>query len=303
MWRVLFAVVMFGAIGVVAIGRQVGGGSVASAVNAQSSGHGASYPPAPIPQDCRPAPAFDAAAAQNGVSLTSATWSAFGRPELGWEVYAPLTAHEIASVCPPQSSGFAQALAAWQRAHGVSPNGVMDEPTLKALKQVWMRRRPFVLAMAKGSCPAPASPDQLAWIAAGEGYSGKPAQLQTQALTAYRAMIAAVRAEAPEAAADHRLLTIFSGYREPLADLVSCEASGVCGTIERARCSAHRTGMAVDLYLGAAPGFSPDSTADQNRLWQSHTPIYRWLVANAGRFGFVSYPFEPWHWEWTGAPP
>jgi zinc D-Ala-D-Ala carboxypeptidase len=21
------------------------------------------------------------------------------------------------------------------------------------------------------------------------------------------------------------------------------------------------------------------------------------------RFGFVNYPFEPWHWEWTGEPP
>ena len=32
-------------------------------------------------------------------------------------------------------------------------------------------------------------------------------------------------------------------------------------------------------------------------------PAYRWLVANADRFGFVNYPFEPWHWEWTGEPP
>ena len=35
----------------------------------------------------------------------------------------------------------------------------------------------------------------------------------------------------------------------------------------------------------------------------SRTPAYRWLVANADRFGFVPYPFEPWHWEWTGEAP
>jgi LAS superfamily LD-carboxypeptidase LdcB len=35
----------------------------------------------------------------------------------------------------------------------------------------------------------------------------------------------------------------------------------------------------------------------------SGTPAYRWLVANAGRFGFVNYVFEPWHWEWTGEAP
>ncbi len=32
------------------------------------------------------------------------------------------------------------------------------------------------------------------------------------------------------------------------------------------------------------------------------TPAYRWLLANARRFGFVNYVFEPWHWEWTGEP-
>ena len=27
------------------------------------------------------------------------------------------------------------------------------------------------------------------------------------------------------------------------------------------------------------------------------------LVTRATRFGFVNYPFEPWHWEWTGEAP
>ena len=51
-----------------------------------------------------------------------------------------------------------------------------------------------------------------------------------------------------------------------------------------------------------APGYPPESSDDANRLYESRTPAYLWLVANAGRFGFVSYPFEPWHWEWTGEP-
>ena len=59
----------------------------------------------------------------------------------------------------------------------------------------------------------------------------------------------------------------------------------------------------MDLYVGQAPGFGPDSSADPNRLFMSRTPTYRWLVANADRFGFVPYPFEPWHWEWTGEAP
>ena len=55
--------------------------------------------------------------------------------------------------------------------------------------------------------------------------------------------------------------------------------------------------------MGQAPGFGPDSTADPNRLLQSRSAAYGWLIVNAGRFGFVNYPFEPWHWEWTGEAP
>ena len=69
--------------------------------------------------------------------------------------------------------------------------------------------------------------------------------------------------------------------------------------MRRATCSPHRTGYAVDLYLGQAPGYGPDSTADASRLHLSRTAAYRWLTANAGRFGFHNYPFEPWHWEWS----
>ena len=62
-------------------------------------------------------------------------------------------------------------------------------------------------------------------------------------------------------------------------------------------------GGKIFMVLGAAPGFTVDSSADANRLYQTRTPAYRWLVNNAGRFGFVNYPFEPWHWEWTGESP
>jgi LAS superfamily LD-carboxypeptidase LdcB len=59
----------------------------------------------------------------------------------------------------------------------------------------------------------------------------------------------------------------------------------------------------MDIYLGSAPGYPPESSDDANRLYESRAPAYLWLVANAERFGFVNYAFEPWHWEWTGEPP
>ncbi|MEO8812808.1 MAG: D-alanyl-D-alanine carboxypeptidase family protein, partial [Caulobacteraceae bacterium] len=91
--------------------------------------------------------------------------------------------------------------------------------------------------------------------------------------------------------------------RAPAADDARCATAGDCQNLTRAACSAHRTGLAVDIDLGHAPGSTIDSAGDVNRLFLSRTPAYRWLVTHAGRFGFVNYPFEPWHWEWTGEPP
>jgi D-alanyl-D-alanine carboxypeptidase len=253
------------------------------------------------PEPCQPSAAFDAAAARNAASLETAAWSVFGRAETGWEVYQPLTASEIGTACPAQAAGFAQALAAWQGMHGLPPDGIMDSATLMGLKLVWLRRRPFAAATAHGACPPPPAPDQLAFARPDEGYQTKPIQLRPGALDSYRAMVAAARAEQPAITGDKQLLTIFSGYRDPVSDAANCARDGNCGTIAKANCSAHRTGTAIDMYLGSAPGYPPESSADPNRLYQSRSPAYRWLAANAARFGFVNYPFEPWHWEWTGA--
>src|SRR4051812_44248458 len=44
---------------------------------------------------CASAPSFTAAATRNSASLHDAALSAFGRPEMGWETYAPLVQHEL----------------------------------------------------------------------------------------------------------------------------------------------------------------------------------------------------------------
>jgi hypothetical protein len=245
--------------------------------------------------------ARQAAAADHAASLTARDWAPWGRPERGWEIYQPLVAREIGSACEAGTPGFAEALAQWQLAHKLPADGVLTPETFEVMRVMWLRRRPFVQAFAKGVCPTAADPAALAWADKAEGYSGKPIQLLPGVLGAYRAMVAAVREDVPEVAADRQLLTVFSGYRAPADDEARCDREASCGSITRARCSAHRTGTAVDLYLGAAPGSRPESSEDFNRLYQSRSPAYRWMVVNAGRFGFVAYPFEPWHWEWAGA--
>lgn len=256
--------------------------------------------PQPVSAQCRVEGWQDAAQA-NADSLVYLQWAPFRRPEVGWEVYAPLIQKEVGTACPANSEGFAAAVAAWQRAQRMAPDGLISEPVFLSMKSVVQTRREFVRATADGACPE--TSNLIAQARLDEGYSGKTVWLRPTALAAYRRMVQAARAEVPEIAADPRNLTIFSGYRSPSADAARCLAEGNCDGIVRARCSAHRTGLAADIYVGQAPGFGPDSSADPNRLFMTRTATYRWLLANAGRFGFVNYPFEPWHWEWTGEAP
>jgi hypothetical protein len=252
--------------------------------------------------DCR-APGWERAARLNASSLTGLYWEPFGRDEVGWRVYAPLIAREIGVDCPPQSPGFARALADWQKRQGFVPDGLVSQLTFVRLKGEVQSRRPFVLLSAEGICAAAADEGELATVAPDEALGEKVVMLRPGALRAWREMLAAARHEEPAIAADPELLKIFSGYRSPTYDAARCAAQNNCNGRERASCSPHRTGLAMDLYLGHAPGFSADSSADANRLFMTEGPAYRWLLANAGRYGFVNYPFEPWHWEWTGERP
>jgi LAS superfamily LD-carboxypeptidase LdcB len=148
-------------------------------------------------------------------------------------------------------------------------------------------------------CPDPPPLYQLGYLVESEEHADRLTRLlRRDVLEAYRRMVAAARAEVPEVAADPELLQIFSGFRDPEADAARCAASGNCDGLRRAVCSAHRTGTAIDIYVGQIVGLGVDNTSPASRLHMSRGATYRWLVRNAGRFGFTPYAFEPWHWEW-----
>jgi len=256
---------------------------------------------APTPA-CDRAPGFEVAADRNAQSFATLQWAPFGVGETGWDAYAPAIAQEIGTRCGPTTRGFAAALSSWQKAHDLRAVGEVGPETFEAMRVAWMLRRPFVVATRGGECPAGATAAALAQAAPAEGYMGKVVELRPGALAAYRQMRAAAQREVTAVKADPALLALVSGYRSPQSTTARCLAEGDCGGPARANCSAHRTGLAIDLYLGGAPGFDPISSADANRTHQAGTPAYQWLVVNAPRFGFVAYPYEPWHWEWTGEP-
>lgn len=249
--------------------------------------------------DCQ-SPAWQGAASANRASLYALAWSPFGATETGWATYAPLLGHEIGARCPADTAGFAAKYADWQKRQGLPGDGVVKPADFDKLRDALALRRPFVRLTAKGLCPAAPDAAKLASATPDEAYGGKAVQLRRGALAAYRQMVAAARAAGVGVRPPD--LQLLSGFRGPAEEAARC-ADGGCNTLTRASCSAHRTGLALDLYLEPAPGLDPTSTDEANRRHMAGTVEYRWLVANAGRFGFLPYAFEPWHWEWTGEAP
>jgi D-alanyl-D-alanine carboxypeptidase len=250
----------------------------------------------------RPA-AFTPAAMANTDSLGQLAWSPFGRPEQGWAIYSLRIQREIKSRCAPQTAGFAYRLAIWQADHALEPTGVFDAVSFQTMKTGWQNARPYIVLRAAGICPDPPPDEALGPIRASDVFPGKTILLRKAAMPSLHRMLKAAWTHAAGAGSGPNKLVVFSGFRSPTYDADRCLKEGNCDGVGRAACSVHRTGLAVDLVLGFAPGYAVDSSADANRLYQTRTPAYRWLVDNAGRFGFVNYPFEPWHWEWTGQAP
>jgi len=88
------------------------------------------------------------------------------------------------------------------------------------------------------------------------------------------------------------------GYRNPAdqrrlreancPDPDSSPASSCSPPTARPGQSMHERGLAVDFTY-------------QGRIISSRSsPAYRWLAANAGRFGLKNLPSEPWHWSVNG---
>jgi D-alanyl-D-alanine carboxypeptidase len=131
----------------------------------------------------------------------------------------------------------------------------------------------------------------------GPNLVGRMQRLAPQAATQWKAMVEA-------AAGDGVILLIVSGFRsyEYQAALIRKKINAGQSITDILQVNAapghseHHTGLAVDI---ATPGSRPLTEEFEN------SEAFRWLGANAGRFGFsMSYPrdnpwgivYEPWHW-------
>ena len=257
--------------------------------------------PAPEKKDASP---FAEAAARNTALKYELSWAFGGRQQRGWYLYTPLISRTLGTTeAEAAGTGFASALARWQKAAGLRPSGVLDGETLYRMVSTWQG--------ARLKNKEYATPDRLLQAPASDFYDPTRAdalrQVDRETYAAYKRMVAAAAADptaglkatpAGELAPEEKFLKIVSSFRsrEHQASLrAQSPGSGRAGLAVN---SPHFTGRALDLYVGG----EPVETKDSNRALQLQTPAYRWLVRNAERFGFRPYYYEPWHWEYVGAP-
>jgi hypothetical protein len=138
-----------------------------------------------------------------------------------------------------------------------------------------------VEASATAEATAPADYGGLPTMASGGGYSGPLAYRQGEGMrpdvaAAFDRMAAAARRAG-------LALVVNSGFRSDAEQAALFAANPDPTWVARPGQSLHRCATELDLGPPAA---------------------YRWLAANAGRFGFVKrYSWEPWHFGFTQGPP
>lgn len=147
----------------------------------------------------------------------------------------------------------------------------------------------------------PAYDEADALVEVGPNLVGRMQRLAPDAAEQWHAMVEA-------AAGDGITLLIVSGYRgyEYQAALIRKKINAGQSITDILEVNAapghseHHTGLAVDI---ATPGSRPLTEEFED------SAAFRWLGANAGRFGFsMSYPrdnprgiiYEPWHWAMNG---
>lgn len=256
----------------------------------------ASAPPSSTSSSSSPSSANDAA--ENKRLMNELQWTFGGKAQRGWYLYVALIGKLINSDANPESEEFANAVRRWQNTVQLPTTGIINEETLLRMANTWQSRR------RKDSTYPP--PDRLLTAPSSDFWDISRAEelrkVERDTYAAYKQMVAAAAADKSlglktdangELAPDERRLRIVSAYRSREYQDRLRQQTPNAGRAGLAVNSPHFTGRALDLYIAG----DPVDTKDGNRFLQVNTPVYRWLVRNAERFGFYPYFYEPWHWE------
>lgn len=240
---------------------------------------------------------FNQAALSNADLKNSLEWSFGNKIQNGWYLYVPLIQHTIKSEDAPDSIKFAFALSKWQTKNAIEPNGILNEKTMNAFVKYWQSRRmPKIFE---------ADETKLFHAPIADFYDPtrdtKLLYLEKETYDAYKKMVAAaakdlkLKIEKGTLVGADNFLKIISAHRSAAYQEQLRKKEPDAGRAQLAFKSPHFTGRALDIYVGG----EPVTTKDPNRAVQIETKAYKWLVKNAGKFGFYNYFYEPWHWEYV----
>jgi zinc D-Ala-D-Ala carboxypeptidase len=236
--------------------------------------------------------AFKTAAQQNSLLKNNLKWTFGSKPQTGWHLYVPLIQHLIETEAAPETADFALALAGWQQKNKLAANGILDNTTLYKMVEFWQSRR-----LNRSDYPAE---NELLTAPVTDFYDPSRGvellKVKRDAYIAYKQMVAAAVADKTlNLKSEGQFLKVVSAFRSREYQEKLRQQSPNSGRAGLALHSPHFTGSALDIYVGG----EPVSTRDENRAIQVQTPVYRWLVKNAEKFGFYPYYYEPWHWEYA----
>jgi zinc D-Ala-D-Ala carboxypeptidase len=254
-----------------------------------------------IADTCREPGTFSKAALQNARTVSVLEWYFYGRPETGWQTVAPMIQRDLQTSCSPASPAFARRLSQWQKKRRLPTTGIIDMRSLHQFAAEWQKPRKMRRGFGKGykGCAYGLARPVVELDPAHDGtskYIMIVNKIDPAAYAAYKKMIAAAATDVPDIVPHGQMLRIFSAHRPPAYNQQLCALDGRCDGVQRAKCTLHFTGRALDLVVGGKNG----DTTPENRQLQSTGQVYHWLLQNAGRFGFVNYAYEPWHWEYVG---
>ncbi|MBS1809203.1 MAG: D-alanyl-D-alanine carboxypeptidase family protein [Acidobacteria bacterium] len=225
-------------------------------------------------------------------------WFFGGKSQRGWSLYLPLISTLIETDQPLGSKEFAAALTRWQQLRGLPATGLLNQETWMKMVEQWQgcRSKDRTIPTA----------EKLHTVSGTEFYDPERPlelrQVERETYAAYKRMVSAASRDLNLSLdangmlpASETYLKIISAFRSPEYQQKLRQQSPNSGRAGLAVNSPHFTGRALDLYVGG----EPVSTKDANRAVQVNTKVYRWLVKNAGKFGFIPYFYEPWHWEYN----
>ena len=233
-----------------------------------------------------------AAVEQNSNLKNNLKWTFGSKTQTGWDLYVPLIQHLIKTESAPESEDFALAIAKYQQKSNLATNGILDETTLIKMVGFWQSQR---LNRSDYS-----SENELLTAPIADFYDPtrdiELLKVKREAYDAYKRMIAAaMKDKSLKLKGDEKFLMIISAFRSREYQEKLRQKSPNSTRTTLAQNSPHFTGCALDIYVGG----EPVSTKDENRAIQVETPVYKWLVKNAEKFGFYPYYYEPWHWEYA----